>query len=113
MRHTRGVPTELPDTPPPTDVELDRASSLTLRWPDGAVTQYALDDLRRNCPCAECRGVREQGRVPGPGPHAPAPLTAIDAKLVGNWGLMIRWSDGHETGIYAWSILRAWAELDD
>jgi DUF971 family protein len=38
------------------------------------------------------------------------PLTAIDAELVGNWGLTIRWSDGHETGIYAWSILRAWAE---
>jgi DUF971 family protein len=36
----------------------------------------------------------------------------VDAKLVGAWGLMIRWNDGHETGIYAWSILRAWAGLD-
>jgi DUF971 family protein len=26
---------------------------------------------------------------------------------------MIRWNDGHETGIYAWSILRTWAGLDD
>ncbi len=107
------MPIELPDTEPPTEVELDRTSALTLHWPDGAVTRFALDDLRRNCPCAECRGVRDQGRVPGPGPNAPVPLTAIDAGLVGGWGLMIRWSDGHETGIYAWSILRTWADLDD
>jgi DUF971 family protein len=112
MRHTRDVPIELPDTEPPTEVELDRASSLTLHWADGSVTRYALDDLRRNCPCAECRGVRDQGRIPGPGPNALVPLTAIDAKLVGGWGLMIHWSDGHETGIYAWSILRTWADLD-
>jgi DUF971 family protein len=25
----------------------------------------------------------------------------------------LRWDDGHETGIYAWSILRAWAGLDE
>jgi DUF971 family protein len=103
------VPIDPPETEPPTEVELDRASALTLRWPDGAVTRFALDDLRRNCPCAECRGLREQGRTPGPGPGAVTALTAEDAKLVGGWGLMIRWSDGHETGIYAWSILRAWS----
>ena len=51
--------------------------------------------------------MREQGRIPGPGPNAP--LTALDAHLVGNWGVTIHWSDGHETGIYAWSMLRAWA----
>jgi len=104
------MPIDPVETEPPTAVELDRASSLTLRWPDGTESVFALDDLRRNCPCAECRGIRDQGRVPGPGPHAPAPLTAIDAELVGGWGLTIRWSDGHTTGIYAWSILKAWSD---
>jgi DUF971 family protein len=107
------VPLDLPEAEAPTAVELDRTRGLTLRWADGSDAFFALDDLRRNCPCAECRGLREQGRTPGPGPGAPAPLTALGAELVGGWGLSIHWSDGHQTGIYAWSILRAWAGLDD
>ena len=103
------MPLEIPDADPPTEVELDRAAGLTLRWPDGVVSRFGLDELRRNCPCAECRGLREQGRVPGPGPEAPVALTALGADLVGGWGITIRWSDGHDTGIFAWSILRAWA----
>ncbi len=106
------MPLDLPDAEAPTRVELDRERGLTLEWPDGSRAEFALDELRRNCPCAECRGVREQGRIPGPGEHAPVPLTALDAELVGGWGLSIHWSDGHQTGIYAWSILRAWAGLD-
>ncbi len=93
-------------------MELDRERGLTLEWPDGSHAEFSLDELRRNCPCAECRRLREQGRTPGPGEYAPVPLTALDAQLVGGWGLRIHWSDGHQTGIYAWSILRAWAGLD-
>jgi DUF971 family protein len=104
------MPLDLPDTEPPVAVELDRAERLTLRWPDGAVTHFALADLRRNCPCAECRGLREQGREVAPGADA---ISAVGAELVGGWGLSIHWSDGHQTGIYAWSILRAWAGLDE
>jgi DUF971 family protein len=94
---------DLPDAEAPTSVELDRDVGLTLHWADGTTSHFPIDELRRNCPCAECRGLREQGRVP-----ATAGVTAVDAELVGGWGLSILWSDGHSTGIYAWSILRAW-----
>jgi DUF971 family protein len=107
------MPLDLPDAEAPTEVELERDTALTLRWEDGTIARFDLEELRRNCPCAECREIREQGRTAGPGPNAPTPLTALDAHLVGAWGLSIHWSDGHETGIYAWSILRAWAGLDD
>jgi DUF971 family protein len=103
---------DLPEAEPPIEVELDRTVGLTLRWPDGTVARFALEDLRQNCPCAECRGKREQGLPIWPTPGAPQPLEATGAELVGGWGLSIRWNDGHETGIYAWSILRAWAGLD-
>ena len=106
------MPLDLPDAPAPETVELDRAEGLTLRWADGSTARFGLAELRRNCPCAECRGLRERGGVPGPGPEAPVPLTALGASLVGGWGLQISWSDGHHTGIFAWSILRAWAGLD-
>ena len=101
---------DIPEAEAPTTVELDRAQGLTLQWADGSSAQFGLEELRRNCPCAECRGVREQGRVPGP---QSGPIEALDAKLVGGWGVTIRWNDRHETGIYAWSLLRAWAGLED
>ncbi len=108
MGHTRAVPFDLPDSEAPTRVELDRASGLTLHWADGSTSHFGLEELRRNCPCAECRGLREQGQAVGPKPRSLLPFTAVGAELVGGWGLTINWSDGHGTGIFAWSILRAW-----
>jgi ATP-binding protein involved in chromosome partitioning len=88
-------------------VELDREHGLTLRWPDGFEARFGLEELRLNCPCAECRDRREQG-TPVWSPAAPRPLRAVDAELVGAWGLLIRWNDGHETGIFSWGVLRNW-----
>ena len=102
------MPFDLPDSEAPTQVELDRASGLTLHWVDGSTSHFGLEELRRNCPCAECRGLREQGQAVGPRPRSLLPFTAVSAELVGGWGLTINWSDGHGTGIFAWSILRAW-----
>jgi DUF971 family protein len=104
------VPFDIPAAPAPSAVELDRTRALTLRWPDGSVATFPLGELRAACPCAECRGLREQGR-----PVGPPPGTAIEARgaeLVGGWGLTITWSDGHSTGIYSWGVLRAWAGID-
>jgi DUF971 family protein len=104
------VPLEIPDGPAPTAVELDRAERLTLRWPGGETAVFPLSELRAACPCAECRGLREQGRRVGPAPDAP-PVQARGAELVGGWGLSIEWSDGHSTGIFSWGVLRSWAGL--
>ena len=99
---------DIPEAPSPVAVELDREVGLTLSWPDGTSDQFGLEELRFNCPCAGCRGRREQGLDAWPTPGAPQPLRAEGAELVGAWGMQIRWNDGHETGIYAWSMLRAW-----
>ncbi len=96
---------ELPETPAPTSVHLDRDRALEITWHDSKVSSFVLDDLRRACTCAECRGLRQTGRSVGP--PVGTPISAIDAHLVGNWGISIAWSDGHDTGIYAWSHLRA------
>jgi hypothetical protein len=34
------------------------------------------------------------------------PLVADSAELVGNYAIRIRFSDGHDTGIYSWQYLR-------
>jgi len=96
---------DIPDAPPPEAVELDRDSGLTLRWPDGTELRFGLEELRVNCPCAECREKRERQLPVWSGPR---PLRAEGAELVGAWGLSLRWNDGHDTGIFAWGLLRAW-----
>lgn len=99
---------DVPESEPPVAVELDRTRSLTLRWADGTEARFGLEELRVNCPCAECRTTRERGLPAWPGPASPRPLEATGAELVGGWGITIRWNDGHETGIYAWALLRRW-----
>ena len=90
----------------PSDVEVDRSRAvMTLTWRDGAVSRYAFADLRAACPCASCRNQRESGHAV----LAPASISVAGAELVGHWGLQVRWSDGHGTGIYTWALLRSWA----
>jgi DUF971 family protein len=92
------------------DVSVDRVHSVSVTFDDGVTAAFSLEELRRACPCAGCRGAREQGREPyaaRPGGSGP---TIVDASLVGAWGLSIRWSDGHEAGIYAWDNMRRWYE---
>jgi DUF971 family protein len=103
---------DVPDSPRPEQVELDRTRALTVVWPDGARATFALDDLRLACPCAECRELRDRGEVVWPKAGAPQPIEALGAHLVGAWGLTVEWNDGHATGIYSWGLLRTWAGLD-
>ena len=92
------------------DVDVDRTHGVTVTFDDGAVCRYDLVDLRRSCPCATCRNVREQGEEAWPRPGAPQPLAVVDAELVGAWGISFTWNDGHATGIYPWDALRRWCD---
>ncbi|MEO6569937.1 MAG: DUF971 domain-containing protein [Ilumatobacteraceae bacterium] len=86
------------------DIELEREVELRVTYDDGVLAVFPVASLRSSCPCAGCRGKREQGVDPAPTPN----ITAVDAELHGSWGMTIRWSDGHDTGIYAWEHLRRW-----
>lgn len=92
------------------DITIDRgAATLTIVFGDDAVGQYALEELRVNCPCAGCRGSRDHGVAPWPPTgREDAELGVSDARLVGAWGLGITWTDGHEAGIFPWEGLRRW-----
>jgi DUF971 family protein len=90
------------------DITVDRANGVTVVFADGATAVFDLVELRLNCPCAGCRGARDQGRTPWPEPGSPEPLAVTDAELHGAWGLGIEWNDGHRTGIYPWDALRRW-----
>jgi DUF971 family protein len=91
-----------------TSIDIDRRRSVQLTFDDGVTCEFGLEELRRICPCATCRSLRERGEVAWPRPGQAAELWIDDAELVGAWGLSIRWSDGHATGIYSWDLLREW-----
>ena len=90
------------------DITIDKAVAMTLVYADGEVCAFPVDRLRASCPCATCRGFRERGEVAWPRPGMSPDISIADAELTGAWGISIRWSDGHDTGIYAWRLLRSW-----
>lgn len=86
------------------NIELDREIELRVLYDDDVLATFPILELRQGCPCAGCQARRVKDLLPFVGDT----ITAVDAELHGNWGLSIRWSDGHDTGIYAWKHLRAW-----
>lgn len=36
-----------------------------------------------------------------------ADVAILEMQLVGNYAVKIRWSDGHDTGLYTWAHLRS------
>ena len=95
----------------PTKLDLKKDKGLAVEWPDGSSSYYSIAYLRRMSPSAEARELRSQLQK-NPLTVLPAstgskgPLVAVDAELVGNYAIKIRFSDGHETGIYSWDYLR-------
>ncbi|HEU5168889.1 MAG TPA: DUF971 domain-containing protein [Gemmatimonadales bacterium] len=66
---------------------------------------YPARFLRLACPCAGC--VDELTGRPRLDPAAvPPDIRPETLALVGAYGLRIRWSDGHDTGIYGFDRLR-------
>jgi DUF971 family protein len=77
------------------------ADALTLRWSDGESTLSATR-LREGCRCAPCHSARLRGESVA----AHDALTLVDALPIGHYAVQLRFSDGHERGIYPWTYLR-------
>ena len=97
----------------PMNIEVERDRAVTLTYVDGYVVSFELVMLRKGCPCATCRGLRDQGEDVWPRPDSPTPLRIEDARLHGAWGLALTWNDGHATGIFPFELLRRWHEGGD
>lgn len=101
---------EFPSAPEPRPTEVMRlpeTRQLRITWRDGHVTLYPYDLLRELCPCAGCGEARKQGKKFEPGPlPAVVPFQPNYVQLVGNYAVQFQWSDGHDTGIYSFRLLR-------
>ena len=56
---------------------------------------------------SSCQRVK-RGGVAWPRAGQSEAIEIRDASFSGAWGISITWSDGHDTGIYAWANLRRW-----
>lgn len=85
---------------------------MTVEWADGTTSYFSIAYLRRMSPSAEMRQLRDEMSsnpltVLPAGMGSGGALSALDAELVGNYAIRIRFSDGHDTGIFSWGYLRS------
>ena len=99
----------------PVNLEVTDQNRLQIEWMDGMVRQYTFSELRDHCPCATCRDNRKK-EPPAPtalpilSPTEAQPLQIVQMHPVGNYAYSIHFSDGHNTGIYQFELLRELGE---
>jgi DUF971 family protein len=92
----------------PTDLQII-GTELALRWEDGSESFIPLERLRRECPCAGCKGEMDvMGNVyKGPDqPLRPESFHLTRLVPVGTYAVQPIWADGHSSGIYSFPYLR-------
>ena len=90
-------------SPRVTDITLHRAShALEVAFDSGERFTLPCEYLRVESPSAEVQGHGPGQKVLVPGKHE----VNIDAiEPVGHYGVLLRFSDGHATGIFSWNTL--------
>jgi DUF971 family protein len=73
---------------------------LRLNWPDGREQRLDHVELRRQCPCSQCRAFRLQGLTV----QVDARVRVVEVNAQG-YGVQLVFSDGHERGIFPWAYL--------
>jgi len=79
---------------------------LEITWQDQRVDRLPFRRLREECPCAGCvdeltgRRVLDVATIPDD-------IHLLELSGVGHYAVKIRWSDGHDTGLFTWEQLDA------
>ena len=83
----------------------DGGDGLRLAWAEGGSARIAAWLLWCECPSAQGRRRRLDGRHLAP----PAGLRIVRVAPIGHYAVNIAFSDGHDRGVYPWSLLTALA----
>ena len=95
----------MPEIHPPTRIRPDHPHRvLLIDWQDGQKCALGLKFLRGECRCAMCVDEVTHERLIDVDSIA-EDIEVSEMSLVGNYALRIRWSDGHDTGLFTWTVL--------
>ena len=97
--------------PTPTEIILhEKSQVLEISFADGKTFRLPSEFLRVHSPSAEVRGH-------GPGQEvlqvAKKDVTIAGIEPVGQYAIQLRFSDGHDTGIYSWDLLYDFGQKQD
>jgi len=101
----------------PTKLTLAADGTLHIQWSDGVTRRYTVNELRDECPCATCREKRAAPPPPATSlmvlsPAEAQPLKLLGMKPMGNYAYAVQFSDGHDTGIFTFDLLRELGEQE-
>ena len=91
----------------PKKISLEEKEIL-VEWSDGHKSIYSNKNMRDACPCAMRAGesLPLGGRIMIPlRPAVPDDTKAISYSMIGLYAIAFVWSDGHDSGIYAYDYL--------
>jgi ATP-binding protein involved in chromosome partitioning len=93
----------------PSAIQQRGPRELAITWADGFESVFDVRGLRLACACAQCvdEWTGECRLDPG---QVPADVHPLNVRSVGRYAIRIDWSDGHDTGIYAFTRLRQLGE---
>jgi ATP-binding protein involved in chromosome partitioning len=77
---------------------------IVVTWDGSHVSRFPAREMRLACHCATCRDEFTSNVLLDPD-SVPQEVRALQVSLVGNYAIKIKWSDGHETGIYTYQYL--------
>ena len=98
-------------TVPPREIRLSAdKTTLQITFASGQAARLTAELLRVESPSAEVQGHGE-GQKTTPSGKRNITITAIAP--VGNYAVRITFDDGHDTGIYSWSLLQDYAARQD
>jgi DUF971 family protein len=88
-----------PGEPWPEELRVqENGAQFKVTFDDGVVGSISAERLRDASPSAD------KSRAPLP---PGKPLAIVEVEQVGNYAVRIGFSDGHDTGIYTWRLLRS------
>lgn len=95
-----------PPAAPPEAIDLNERGEFEIAWPGGRVAIVPGFTLRDLCPCAACIEEGTGRKILDPS-TIPLDIRAEKIESVGSYAIQVHWSDGHDTGLYTWDLLRA------
>jgi DUF971 family protein len=107
------MPDETQSSPAePEHIAISKSSGIKVDWKGGHHSEYSLEVLRDECPCATCTGAH--GTTPEKTSYSKTELFPMykpklkmnSVEPVGRYALRIFWNDGHSSGIYSFDHLR-------